>query len=311
MFALRRTLPALALMGTAALASSALAGGEDWSHDFAASQEKAAAQDKDLLMDFTGSDWCPPCIALKKNVFSTEAFLSSAPDNFVLVELDYPNDVPQPEEVVAQNAELAQRYMIESYPTVILADAEGKPYAVSSGYGGQDAEAYLAQLDEWRENKTDRDEAMTRAENAEGDEKARALHEAMQAVGLELAVQHYPDTVAMIMEMDADGSLGLKADYEQAGQQQQLESDMEAAMQLLQTGQMEEGLAALDEVLEKGPAPDAKQMILAVQGQVHAQMGNFDKALASIDASIQAMPESPLVPQIQQLRQQLEQVSGE
>jgi thioredoxin-related protein len=303
---LHQSIAAVAVAFTC-LSTAALAAGEQWSTDFKASQSQAASEGKDLLMDFTGSDWCPPCQALKKNVFSNEAFLEQAPDHFVLVELDFPNNVPQSDEVRAQNAELAEKYQIESFPTVILADAEGRPYASMSGYGGQDAEAYLENLGQLREKKTQRDEALAKANDADDDEaKARALHAAMQAVGLDVAVIHYPDTVDQIMRLDADGSLGLKQDYEQLAQQAELEAAMGQAMQQLQSGQVEAGLTSLNQVLDQNPPADMEQMIRAIMGQAHAQLGDTEQAIASLKSSIEVDPDSQIVPQIRQLLQTLE-----
>ncbi len=73
-------------------AGFALAGGEGWTADFAAAKKEAAESKKDLLIDFTGSDWCGWCIKLNKEVFSHEPFKAGVKDKFVLVELDYPND---------------------------------------------------------------------------------------------------------------------------------------------------------------------------------------------------------------------------
>ena len=56
----------------------AFAGGEGWSSDFAAAKKEAAASNKDLLVDFTGSDWCGWCIKLDKEVFSQEPFKAGA-----------------------------------------------------------------------------------------------------------------------------------------------------------------------------------------------------------------------------------------
>ena len=61
---------------------SALAA-EDWTEDFAAAKDLAAKNKKDLLIDFTGSDWCPYCIKLKKEVLSKPEFIAAAPKSFV------------------------------------------------------------------------------------------------------------------------------------------------------------------------------------------------------------------------------------
>ena len=73
-------------------AAPVLAGGEGWTHDMQAAMKQAAEEKKDLLLDFTGSDWCGWCIKLDSEVFSKDAFQSSAPKNCVLVKLDYPQN---------------------------------------------------------------------------------------------------------------------------------------------------------------------------------------------------------------------------
>ena len=52
-----------------------LAAGDGWMTDFDEAKKEAEAGKKDLLMDFTGSDWCGWCIRLKEEVFSKEAFI--------------------------------------------------------------------------------------------------------------------------------------------------------------------------------------------------------------------------------------------
>ena len=69
---------------------ASLSAGDDWMTDYAAAKIKAAAEQKPLLLDFTGSDWCGWCIKLDKEVFSQKSFKEFAADNLVLVELDFP-----------------------------------------------------------------------------------------------------------------------------------------------------------------------------------------------------------------------------
>lgn len=103
-----------------------LASAEAW----LTSWDKAAAESKKsgrpILMDFTGSDWCIWCQKLKQEVFSTPEFQTWAAKNVVLLELDYPRSTPQSDALKKQNAELAEKYGIEGYPTVIFVDATGK-----------------------------------------------------------------------------------------------------------------------------------------------------------------------------------------
>ena len=74
------------------LTASTFAAGDLWVSDFEKAKTTAAAEGKDLLIDFTGSDWCGWCIKLRKEVFDLDAFKAAGPKNFVLVEIDFPQN---------------------------------------------------------------------------------------------------------------------------------------------------------------------------------------------------------------------------
>ena len=118
----------------------------EWMTDFAKAQEKAKAEKKLVLVDFTGSDWCPPCKALHKNVFSSAEFAEFAKKNLVLVEVDFPRRKEQPEPIKKANRELAKKYEIDGYPTVIVFDSNGKQLDKKVGYSGKNAKDYIADL---------------------------------------------------------------------------------------------------------------------------------------------------------------------
>jgi thioredoxin-related protein len=104
--------------------------------DFEAAKKKAAAEGKDLLFNFTGSDWCPGCIQLEREVLGQKLFIYEAQKHFVFVMVDFPRKKKLPASLEQQNEKLAQRYGIEVFPTILLADATGKPYAEVDYQGG-------------------------------------------------------------------------------------------------------------------------------------------------------------------------------
>jgi thioredoxin-related protein len=113
-------------VGVAALTASAFATTpEGWSTDLDKALKQAKEENKSVLVEFTGSDWCPPCIAMRKNVFSKKEFVDAASKKFVLVELDFPKG---DKELAKKNKPLAEKYKIEGYPTVILLDSDGKEF---------------------------------------------------------------------------------------------------------------------------------------------------------------------------------------
>ncbi|MGZ0655958.1 thioredoxin family protein [Coraliomargarita sp. W4R53] len=121
---------------------ASLSAGEGWMTDFNAAKAKAAAENKPLLVDFTGSDWCGWCIKLKEEVFSQTAFQEYAQDELVLVELDFPQGKPQSAELKEQNATLAQQYGIRGFPTILILSPEGE-LIEKTGYRRGGADQYV------------------------------------------------------------------------------------------------------------------------------------------------------------------------
>ncbi|HVF73055.1 MAG TPA: thioredoxin family protein [Chthoniobacterales bacterium] len=123
----------------------------DWQTDYAKALQTAKSQNKRVLLDFTGSDWCGPCIQLKKTVFSTSEFLAYADKNLILVEVDYPKRKKQSAELVKQNQKLEKEYGIDEkgYPTLVLLDPSGKKLREFTGYDGETTKDLIA----WVEGK--------------------------------------------------------------------------------------------------------------------------------------------------------------
>lgn len=118
-----------------------------WMTDFEAAKAKAKAENKSILLDFTGSDWCGWCIQLDREVFSKEAFLEYADAKLVLVELDFPRAKEQSAELKAQNRALAEQYGIRGYPTIVLLSADGE-LIEKTGYRRGGPEKYIEHLED-------------------------------------------------------------------------------------------------------------------------------------------------------------------
>ncbi len=96
-----------------------------WHDSYDSAIEESLKTGKPILADFTGSDWCHWCVKLKTDVFETETFRNWAQDNVVLLELDFPKRGMQSPKIKQQNQELANRFQIKSYPTVLFLDSNG------------------------------------------------------------------------------------------------------------------------------------------------------------------------------------------
>lgn len=141
----------LALLVALILVCSARAGEPVWLTDLDAALAQAKAENKSVLMLFHGSDWCPPCIALKKQVFSTPEFAEYAARALVLVDVDFPNKKAQAEEQKQRNLALKERFNVgkkwrEGFPTVVLLNQAGETVYQEKGYRGGGPSEVLPKL---------------------------------------------------------------------------------------------------------------------------------------------------------------------
>jgi protein disulfide-isomerase len=120
-----------------------------WLTDFDAARTQAQAENKMLLINFTGSDWCPPCLMLHREVFSQPEFVEYAASHLVLLEVDFPRTKEQTGAQKAANEKLAERFGIYGFPTVIVLDPRGKKVG-ELGYMQGGPEAFIAALEKLR-----------------------------------------------------------------------------------------------------------------------------------------------------------------
>ena len=114
-------------------------GADAWETDYGKALAKARGENKNVFLDFTGSDWCGPCIELRKRVLSQPAFRAYADKNLVLVEIDFPQRKAQSAELKKQNEKLSKQYGIDAkgFPTIVLLDPNGKVIREFTGYDGE------------------------------------------------------------------------------------------------------------------------------------------------------------------------------
>ncbi|MDP9004218.1 MAG: thioredoxin family protein [Verrucomicrobiota bacterium] len=123
----------------------------EWLTDFKRAQEIAKANNKALLLEFTGSDWCPPCIQLKKEIFASAEFKNYAAQNLVLVELDFPRAKEQTAELVTQNQQLAETFGVGGYPFIVLLRSDGTRLGERVGYdAGETPASFIAWMESLR-----------------------------------------------------------------------------------------------------------------------------------------------------------------
>lgn len=125
---------------------------EGWMTDLEAGRAKAAAENKRLVVEFTGSTWCPPCKALHAEVLTSAEFKAWARDK-VLVVLDFPRASERtPERIAADPAlaklmKLKEEFGVSGFPTLFVFDPAGRLLGQQVGYRrGQGPANYLKRL---------------------------------------------------------------------------------------------------------------------------------------------------------------------
>ena len=138
-------------MSLAALSAPAFATEvSGWTTSIDTALETAKKEGKNVMVEFTGSDWCPPCIAMQKNVFSKKEFVEAATKNYVLVKIDMPKG---DKEIAEKNQPVVEKYKIEGFPTVVLLDSEGKEFSRFIASQFPKVDLFLDKLNKARENK--------------------------------------------------------------------------------------------------------------------------------------------------------------
>lgn len=155
-----------------------------WHEDINEAAQLAASTNRDLLVYFTGSDWCPWCMTVSQGVFARPEFLSVATQQYVLVKLDFPR-FKSPPARLAENSRLAESWGIQGYPTFVFCDAQQRRIAAFGGTGGveerpQTVEAWLAALADIHARRIRREESIRQADAADPVEGARLLREAFK-----------------------------------------------------------------------------------------------------------------------------------
>jgi protein disulfide-isomerase len=108
---------------------------------------QARSENKMVLLDFTGSDWCGWCIKFDHDVLSMAEFTAYAKSKLVLVKLDFPHHKPQSDALKQANQELATRYHVDGFPTYVLLNSAGKELGRQVGYAKGGPDAFIAELD--------------------------------------------------------------------------------------------------------------------------------------------------------------------
>jgi thioredoxin-related protein len=132
----------------AILFSATLSFSQNWTTSLEAAKTEAASSNKNILLVFSGSDWCAPCIKLDRTIFQSDVFKAEAEKKWVLLKADFPKkkgnalSAAQTE----NNKKLAEKYNKEgNFPLVVVLDATGKVIGIT-GYKNVSPTEYVQLL---------------------------------------------------------------------------------------------------------------------------------------------------------------------
>ncbi|MNK61723.1 Disulfide bond reductase DsbH precursor [compost metagenome] len=121
-----------------------------WIGNFTEAQKQAKATHKQILINFSGSDWCGPCIRLRKEILESESFEQYAAANLLLVRADFPRQKKNqlPKEQIKLNESLAELYNKDGkFPYTVLVDENGKVLKSWDGFPDESPQAFVSEID--------------------------------------------------------------------------------------------------------------------------------------------------------------------
>jgi thioredoxin-related protein len=261
---------------------------EGWLVSFEKAKEQAAKEGKPILMEFTGSDWCPPCKALHKNVLVKDVFKKEMPKHFILLKLDNPKDKSkQTEDEKEQYKKLSKEYKVSGVPSIFLVDAGGKPFFKKVGYSNQPAGGWVKDM----VAKTAIPDALEDANAAKGLERAKLLDKALGLMGSDAANQRKED-INEIITLDSKNKAGLKAKYEGVLVATEIKDSLQAIMRD-RGAKPDDKIAKVDKLIkDKSPKGEALQEVLFMKSNLYFQAKKMDKAEALLRQAMKIAPDS-------------------
>jgi tetratricopeptide (TPR) repeat protein len=225
-----------------------------WRTDAAAAVESARSGGKDLLLFYTGSDWCPPCIKLEEQVLGTGEFAKAANEKFVLVKFDFPQNRELVPELAEQNRKWSDRFGIDAFPTIVLVDRDERPYAIT-GFRDEGPEAYLQHLTALLDARIRRDDAFKKADAATGLDRARFLDEGLSALDPNIVQVYYADKLDEIDVLDPDDAAGLRTKYFAQRDREMRQAVMNSIAMVARLQKPEIAITSIDQAMAQTKLP--------------------------------------------------------
>jgi S1-C subfamily serine protease/thioredoxin-related protein len=171
---------------------------DDWLQDLEEAKRRAAKEQKDILILLNDPNWEFQWKHLANDVLAKEEFQKKILPHFVRVYVNLPNTPAERAKLqdVQRNEQVHQQFGLTNLPAIILADAQGRPYAIRAGYEQKEADSYTATLEKLRQSRGERDKLLANFEKLQGAEKLKANQELLAYLKQKGLVKHYRSLTA-------------------------------------------------------------------------------------------------------------------
>ena len=308
---------------------------DGWITSLEEAQKLAKEAKKDILVNFTGSDWCGWCIKLKKEVFATPEWLDKGVKKYVQVHLDFPKRTPLAPEQKQYNEKQLERFGVEGFPTIFLLDEDGMAYG-RTGYQQGGTDKYLEHLATFSAKKADRDKLTTEFKAAAAENKAATLAKLLTLLEEMEVAAFYNELKEEAVTLDADNKAGLRLKYatqlaeyyhglnqsdkaglymemikkldEPKAKQLQIQFALRTVpAQFFEKNQWKEAQQFLAGLIAMNPTGDVAQEMYYYASVAEYHLQNKEQCLKYLDLALKSAPESRVAAYIQQIMQKLKE----
>jgi thioredoxin-related protein len=124
-------------------------GFDGWVSNLSQAKQIAKKEHKHILLNFSGSDWCGPCIRMHKDIFENNTFKQMADTDLVLLNADFPrmkkNQLSKEQQ--KENDLMADQYNPKGkFPYTLLLNAEGRVLKEWDGLPDETAETFTIEV---------------------------------------------------------------------------------------------------------------------------------------------------------------------
>ncbi|MDI9387223.1 MAG: hypothetical protein QM387_06505 [Spirochaetota bacterium] len=273
-----------------------------WLYDYEEAQGLAEQENKNILLFFVGSDWDEVSIALSNDIFPSKPFLSKIASEYILVQLDFPEDEDLiTEEQFYRNYDVANRFALEGIPSAVLTTKEGyvidkyNEIADDEISDAEKAADFIKQIQKSKKKSTTIISTVKKMDKAEGPKKAKLVDTILNQLNSDYTYLH-SELIAQIPEHDPDNTTKLYEKY-------LLQLTYPKSMEALYAGDYENAIQMLVEVAEnKKISKKDSQEAYYTAAYLNAQMGLEDEqTIAYLQLAYDVDPESEIAQNVQQI----------